>query len=243
MNNNISLLIYGAPGTGKSILASTFPNALILDADNGHKLYEANFPQHTYVHGQGCLKALQSAIEQLQSTGELVDSKKRKLKTIVIDSLTNIENLAISNAKGLNVQNWTTSLYTGKGKKLNYDDWGGVSSSTIAVLTFLRELPINLVVIVQIENQHDGANMVYKPNLIGKGSNEALHFADIVGFLTVDENQNGKNRLLHLSSNSTDNFVAKARTLQGDLKPIKNPSYDKIIKIIENSTINLNFND
>jgi len=239
----LSILVYGAAGSGKSIFASSFPNALILDADGGHRFYEAYYPQHTYVHGSTCLIALQKAVEQLQTTGELKDSQGRKMDTIIIDSLTNIENLAISNAKGLNVTNWSSVLYNGKGKKLNYDDWGGVSGSTIAVLTFLRDLPINLVVITQIENQSDNGHIKFVPNLVGKGSNEALHFADIVGFLTVIETGKGRDRFLHLSSTSNDNFVAKTRTLQGDLDPIKNPNYNKLISLVTKEEIKLNFED
>ena len=127
-NPYISILVYGEAGSGKSIFASTFPNALVLDFDNGHKQsYRENF-KHTYVDAAQGLSALQKAVEQLK-TGEF------KFDTIIIDSLTNLENVAVANAKGMYASNWEQTLYTGKGKKLGYDEWGQISGSTIANLT------------------------------------------------------------------------------------------------------------
>lgn len=239
----ISILVYGQAGSGKSIFASTFPNALVLDADNGHKLYEPHFPQHTYVKSANCLSALQNAVVKLQK-GEKLETKDGKpIDTIIIDSLTNIENTAVANMKGLHSGNWSEYLYTGKGKKLDYNDWGGVSGSTIALLTYLRELPINLVVITQVETKLDGGKRIFSPNLIGKGADEALHFADFVGFMSVADGTEGAERYLHLTSTINDNFVAKSRTIQGATAPIKNPSYEKILKLVEKTKPKLNFTD
>lgn len=232
---HISILVYGKAGSGKSVFASTFPNALVLDADNGHKQYQSHF-KHTYVGAAQSLDALSKAVQQLEK-GEF------KFDTIIIDSLTNIENLAISRKKGIDPRNWSNNLYAGKANKLTYADWGDVSGSTVSMLTYLRQLPVNLVVVTQVETKEDEGREVYKPNLVGKGSDEALHFADIVGFMEVQNDVNGTMRYLHLSSSEGDKFVAKARTLQGHIEPIRNPNYEKLVAAMKAAKINLDFTD
>lgn len=232
----ISMLLYGQAGSGKSILANTFPKAVIFDFDNSHKRYKKHFADNTYVQGSEAFKLLQIAI------GQVIEGKN-KFQTIVIDSLTNAENQAISIKKGINSQNWATSLYNSKGRKLNYDDWGDVSSSTVALFTELRSYPVNVVIITQVENVHDNGKMIAKPMLVGKGQDESLHFPDFVGYMSKQEGKDGVERYLHLSSHMNDSFVAKARLIQGDVEPIKNPSYEKIMKLIDNDKFNLNFND
>lgn len=236
------MLLYGVAGTGKSILASTFPNALILDADNSHRQYQRFFLNNRYVEPKNCLIALEKAVTQLQEKGELVSSDGMKMETIVIDSLTNIENLAIANLKGFNYQNWGKNLYNGRGKMIQKQDWGGISGSTIALLTYLRDLPVNLVVITQIQTTLDNGVRKYAPNLIGKGADEALHFPDFVGYMSSSETQEGKKNYLHLSSSVEDNFIAKSRTVQGAIEPIPSPHYSKIVALLENQKLNLNFN-
>jgi hypothetical protein len=57
------------------------------------------------------------------------------------------------------------------------------------------------------------------------------------------EGKEQTDRFLHLASTTSDNFVAKARSVGGDIEPIKNPSYTKLMKILEGSANKLNFED
>lgn len=227
-----SILLYGEAGAGKSILANTFPKPLIFDFDGGHKLYEKHFPNNTYVRDGNMIGLLQTAVQQ-------VKDGTFKYKTIVIDSLTNLENQAISLRKGITADNWVTSLYTSGGRKMEYDDWGAVSGSTIAILTELRAYDINVVIITQVGLGKDGGRNYFTPNLIGKGATEALHFPSFVGYMTKDEGS----RFLHLTNNIGDNFVAKARLISGDVPPIKNPNYEKLATLIEDQEMGLDFSE
>lgn len=231
------MLLYGRAGTGKSILASTFPKPLIIDADGGHRIYEDKklFPGAVYIRGDQVFPGLQKAIQQIQEG-------TNKFETIVIDSLTNIENMAVSVMKGMNSKNWSTGLYSNKGKKLGYGEWGSISGSTIAILTELRRYDVNVVVITQLATSYDEGSEKYYPELVGKGANESLHFSDFVGYLENVEDEGKTSRLLHINSTANDKFVAKARLATDNVAPIKNPSYDKLAGLVKDTKVKLNFN-
>jgi hypothetical protein len=233
----ISMLLYGTAGSGKSIFASTFPKPLILDFDNGHKIYEAQglFPEAVYVHGKNTLVALAKAVKQIED-GE------NKFDTLVIDSLTNLENEAVADMRGYSTMSLADTLYTNRGKKLGYDEWGNISGSSIALMTKLRQYPVNVVIITQVADTFDDGRKLMYPELVGKGKNESTHFADYTVFMEKIDGDSGVTRLAHMTSTSADKFVAKSRGL-GDPRPIKNPSYEKLAKLIQDSKPKLDFGD
>lgn len=235
---NIAVLIYGAAGSGKSIFASTFPKPLILDADGGHKIYEASghFPDAIYIRGEkAVMTALVKAVEQ-------IEEGTNKFETLVIDSITNLENIAKANMKYREGRMSGEDLYTSSGKKLEWNEWGNISGSTIALLTWLRDFPVNIVAITQQQTTYDAGKKKFVPQLTGKSSDEALHFPDIVGYLEKQASgKDGLRRVLHLYSSTSDNFEAKSRGLGNAPEPIVNPNYDKLIERVQNSELELNF--
>ena len=235
-NKPIHMLLYGNPGAGKTILASTFPKALYFDFDSGTQHYEDAFKENKYIRGDKLIDYLAKAIEQVrEGTFEY--------ETIVIDSLTNLENNAIARFKGLNSSNWATNLYSSNQKKLFQDDWGNISGSTISMLSNIRDLPVNIVIITQIDTVKDNGTIKYAPSLVGKGQYESLHFADVVGYLFTKAGETKEERYLAVSATLDDNFYAKARILSGNAEPIKNPSYEKLVKLLQTEEVKLDFSE
>lgn len=236
MNKPIHALIYGEPGSGKSIFASTFPKCLYFDYDRGAKQYESAFPDNKYLDSGDLTGLLAVAIDQIKRG-------KFEYKTIVIDSLTNLENLAIGHFRGLDYQNWSKKLYSGNQRKMDYDDWGNISGSTITLLSYMRTLPVNVVIIAQIDMVKEDKKVRYLPNLNGKGQLESLHFADVAGFLYRSPGEKGDERYLSISSNIESKFFAKSRVLSGKQDDIKFPTYEKLVKVLGNTENKLYFGD
>lgn len=233
----ISMLLYGEGGSGKSIFASTFPNALILDADNGHNAYKKHekFKNHKYVHGRNVLVALKKAVSQLEKGTNQFD-------TIVIDSLTNLEQWAKMDIRGLDDINWGDVIYSpDKVKRGNRHSWGSVSGSSIAILLKLKDYPINVVVITQTIDAEDDGIMRKMPELTGQAKAESIHALNGIGYIERVKEGKDIHRLLHISSSRTDPFIAKFRTLGGDQPPIQNPTYDKLMQVLQSDDIKLNF--
>lgn len=232
-HQSISLLLYGDAGVGKSVVASTFPKCLYLDFDQGTKVYRSKFPDNKYLTYQDgdLFTFLKEAIKQ-------VKAGTFKYDTIVIDSLTNVENKTIARYRGVSPDNWDTALYRDL-RKLDYDNWGSLSGSTTSLMTYLRDLPVNSVIITQVGFKDE---MKY-PQLIGKGKTEATHFADYLGFMTASREDDKTVRHLHFSAGAFDKFIAKGRFAGEVPEAIKNPNYNKIIDLIENYKGEFDFSD
>lgn len=226
----IHMLLYGDAGSGKSILASTFPKCLYFDFDRGTTRYEKHFSGNKYLRGEGLISTLQKALQKAKE-GTL------EYETIVLDSLTNLEKMAINKFKGLGVDDWNRSLYRDSNKKLEYDGWGNISGSTTAILSHMRDLPVNVVIITQIAKDKEGLVAKKQPDLIGKSVMESLHFADVVGYLYKEDNT----RYLAINARESDRFYAKARTLAGEQPPIEKPNYEKLAKVLGQDEIKLEF--
>lgn len=84
------ILVFGAPGVGKTWAALDFPNAYYIDTEGG-----ANLPQYTkkliksngrYVGVEDGIKDLNEVIDQVKALA----TEKHEFKTVVIDSLSEI---------------------------------------------------------------------------------------------------------------------------------------------------------
>lgn len=236
----ISIMVYGDSGSGKSIIAATFPKSLYFDFDSSCMRIRKMFPDNKYItpldgySPKKMLELFKGALDQIKN-GEF------KYDTIVVDSISSLEESVINGYQGTSGE-LGSNLYTIR-KKLNYDKWGAVSSTTLDLVKNLRRYGINVVFTAEValkQLQGDEGDRKY-PAVTGKSATKLVHKFDYVGHLEVTKEN--KKTARYLAFQNDEKYQAKGR-FDGEVPdPIKNPNYDKIIDLVENYEGELNFND
>lgn len=103
--NGVKCLIYGPSGMGKTVMCATAPSPILLSAESGElslapaniqRLYGVNSPGITYSIPTIVIKTVQDLEDALQF---LLGPQGQQFKTIYIDSLTEIAEVVLNNAK------------------------------------------------------------------------------------------------------------------------------------------------
>lgn len=139
----MSVLAYGRSGTGKTVFASTFPTP-ILFLDIGEKGTDSIYN----VPGVDVLKV--ESWTDFETIYWYIRANKDKYKTVVIDTVTQLQKLAVESA------------LDGDGKEktspMNKNLWGIASKMMVAWLINYRDLPVHTVFLAQDRNTvEDGA--------------------------------------------------------------------------------------
>jgi len=186
-DHNIKALIYGGPGTGKTVFAGTAENALFLSAEAGLLSIKDLSPEYVEIN---TMKDLLDAYSFLLKGGH-------KYKTVIIDSITEISNTL------------KDEIEKRTGKPMQLQDWGEIKKKLIAIFKEFRNLPMNVILIAQESyiNDEDKIRKIV-PSLDGKGATSAIpYFMDIVGYMKVDIK--GKRTI---STNNSVKYVTKDRS-------------------------------
>jgi hypothetical protein len=139
----MSVLAYGRSGTGKTVFAGTFPKPLLL-LDIGEKGTDSIYN----VPGVHVLK-VESWVD-FETIYWFLRAGKHEFKTVVIDTVTQLQKLAVESA------------LEGDGKEktspMNKNLWGIASKMMVAWLINYRDLPVHTVFLAQDRNTvEDGA--------------------------------------------------------------------------------------
>lgn len=233
----LNLLIYGDPGAGKTYLAATAQDhkntspILFLDVEGGTTTIRHR-PDVDVIQ----IRTMQE-IEKIHK--ELFLDKDRYYKTVIIDSITELQKLDMNTVMR---EQWqkkpdSTDIYVPSQR-----EWGKSGERMRMIIRGFRDLPCNTIVTALLGESTDDSTGIksYYPSLPGKLRNEVPGFFDVVGYLNTATEKDGDNKeviIRQLQLAKTKRVIAKDRTSSlGDL--IKNPTIPMMWELIHSPNTN-----
>lgn len=220
----VTMLVYGNGGVGKTTLATTAPNPLLVDCEGGTK----------YLGKRG----IEADVVNIKSWSEMKEvlTIMKDYDTIVIDPIGELMEKLKRHMIGL------------RDKKLTQNDgsptaagWGWLKDNLRSYLKVLRDSGKHVLIIAHVEEKEDGDHMVKRPLLQTKLSEEIVNMLDAVGYMTrvsggQDEegNELEAKRVILVDADS-DRYVAKDRSDQ--LNNVIEPDFSKIVKAVQGTEV------
>lgn len=202
------LLIYGEAGVGKTVFASTAPNPIFLDAEDGMQSVRRKVARAPIQKWQ-----------DVQNVFALLVQGQHPYQTAVLDSLPEFLKLAMDNV---------VSAYP---KRRDYatqptvGDWGKALADFDHMIRAFKSLPMHLILTCSPATKQYASDFI-RPQLSGrKTTREVCRYMDIIGYMytaAVD-----KSRQDYLLSFRMEDCVTKDRS--GRLPPIiTDPTWAKL---------------
>lgn len=209
----LSALIHGSAGAGKTNLAVSGPKPLLfLDVEKASRFVKARKIKWNPLESEPpvddgtwdiCVVNISDWNRAIKAY-EYLKSRRHPFKSVVIDSISELQSKAMENIKGR--------------KAFQMQDWGKLLADVSFFCRDLRDLAgdddntIESVVITAMSKEYDG---VVKPYLQGQISAQAPYWFDITGYLYVTQETDPTTgeivEIRNLLVGNHPNFEAKSR--------------------------------
>jgi len=201
----LNMLIYGAPGVGKTTFAASAPKPLIINLEGGEK---SIMDRDVDLAQASTVDDVKEALEAGVSNG---------YKTIVFDSLTRYSEILMEHI-----------IHQERRDKPQIQDWGTLVSRIKKMVWHLQGRNIHTIFICHEKESQDQDRFILRPKLNGDLMQSVPGIVDVVGYLHINEMGERK-----ISVNPTNKWYAKHRTptsnkIIEDLEPDFNVIYDRI---------------
>ena len=181
--------VYGAPFSGKTYFANSFPDPLMLNTDGNIKFVDAPYiPIRDTVTVEGRITKRKLAYEVFTETVDELEKKQNTFKTIVVDLLEDVYEAC------------RVFICDRQGWKHESDDsfraWDMVRSEFLNTLKRLMALDYENIVLISHEDRtrdltRKGGDKIssIKPNLQDKVANKVAGMVDLVARIVADDNE------------------------------------------------------
>lgn len=250
----LKMMVYGQPGAGKTTLAGTaqdvasMQDVLFIDAESGTLSLSdrddidiiriSAFPQFSRVYEFLKLHCSYRDANNIPKLEELQRSAganpNKRYHTVVVDSLTEVQKLVMYYLTGRAVGIGTLDSIPSQPQ---FKEWGQSAEMIRMLIRSFRDLPMHVLFVaaeMEVENiGQNGKQLLKRPSLPGKLSNEAQGFLDMVGYLAVahiaiEEGGTELRRRLYLVPGRT--FQAKHRFAKEGVEFIDNPTMSSLLE-------------
>lgn len=226
----VNMLIYGGSGVGKTLLAGSAAKVeemapiLYIDAEDG----ELTLGAHKSVSDLIDIAPLTDWDDLQHVYNDLYD-RKTPYKTVVLDSGTEIQQLAMNSVLG------TKGRVLDTGITPEFKDWYRNTEQIRRMIRAFRDLPMNTIVTaLEMDSQDPRTKVMMKrPAFSNKLSAQVPAFFDAVFYLYVKEVKGDSPNQRLILTDKTDRVVAKCRVQNVPLV-LENPDmpmiYDYLVR-------------
>lgn len=251
----VKMLVYGDAGAGKTVLAAqavdvpSMRDVLIINAEAGTKsIVESEAVQnHELIDSvevqsyetfvaiyEWLLKHCNARDAKDQAKLDALSAKYgfpkgRKYRTVIVDSLSEIEQVNLSRIFGDDADDLMDAA-----EAADFRDYGQNRRLLHKVIRAFRNLPMNVIFTCARDwDQDEKKKYGYQPKLTGKLSKDVQFFMDIVGYLATGKSGNdeggGDKLARRLWLQPIGKFDAKSRLTPQDVGYIDNPTMPKLM--------------
>lgn len=184
----VVMLIYGVPGVGKTSLANTAENPVLVDCDRGAD--RAVLRKDTLV----CSRWEDIIAEKETFKGYksvIIDTAKACLDDFLMDYAIRTDDAA---------------------KRNKLKAFGAIGDEFKQFVAYLRSINVDLIILAHAAEDRDGDDRIFYPSVTGQSKDLVQRIADQIGFLSYGADNS---RVLHFQKNHR--IVAKDTARLGDI--------------------------
>lgn len=174
---NIITFIYGDPGIWKTSLAFTAKNPILFDFDKG-------------AHRAGAFRKDTVQIGSWNEVARFTAQDLQGYDTIIVDTAGRALDMMTDSLKG-------DSRNTRRDGQLSMQGYSKLGGLFTDWLKMLRGMGKDIVLLAHASEDKDGDNVIKRPDMVGGSKKEAYKVADMMGYMTMQQGQNGAVRTLN----------------------------------------------
>lgn len=242
------ILIWGAPGVGKTSVASTWPGLAIADCDNNLHVLKSRWYRET--HGTPdlvCYETFQDPVDKrtgvvtrARGFNDMIDflnevAEMDDVQTIVIDSLTNVQvlamNLGIELTAARGQSKTQTQLKKHKILVPTQADYGAEMAAFSQLMNQLSALGKTIICVAHEREDFNSQGQVISrsPSLIGSAIRSTVgKWFQEVWYLGTGRGRDNTRVLATQSTNQINGLKSAAFSLPDE---IEDPTYTKIMEL------------
>jgi len=209
---DVKMLIYGESGTGKTRLASTFPDVIFADIDDGMDSVTEKVDR-TFIE----------EYKQLENFYQLLKHGEHSYKTVVIDTLNEMQRIAMR----ATIEDFP-AIRRSYENLPSMSDYGKMLHDMVELTIDFIALPMRVILLAQVNSRQFDTD-VLQPQLIGKNTARSIcRKMDVIGYIYKSEKSaEDSNKKLSEIAFDVPQYVIKDRSYKLPAVLI-DPSFSRI---------------